>query len=315
MDTPQDNIPDRDIPGPDASGPDAPERGASGPDAAASDAAWWGDPDPAGERSPSGLPPTPVWKKWLAAGVGAVVIGAGAVFGINAVTSSSSSDQAAASAGAVGANGAQAGGQMGGQMPGAFGAITRIDGSAITVEGMNGTRTVTTSTSTKVITSSTATVADIKVGDHVRVMGSSADGTGSTSKVTAQRITDSGSTDVTDAGGQAPGAGGQAPADMAVTAGVVKSVDSGTITVTLTDGSTAEVVVPDSTQVEVAVAGSVDSLKVGDQVMVTGPASGSGSTVAAETIRVGDLPMGGGPGGAGGPGGQAGTAASGQASR
>jgi hypothetical protein len=95
----------------------------------------------------------------------------------------------------------------------------------------------------------------------------------------------------------------------------VTKVSGDTITVKATDGTTYTVSTSDAT-ISLVKTISVNDLKEGDTVMVSGTTSGT--TVTATRIRVGDLPTGGpgGMGGQGGPGmgGQGGPGAGGSSS-
>lgn len=101
------------------------------------------------------------------------------------------------------ANNTQGGAPNGQGRGGTFGTIASIDGSNISInstsfDGTSQLVAVTTSSDTKVTETKSGTVADIKVGDNVTVIGT-ANGT----DVAAQQITDTG----TEAGGGFPGGG------------------------------------------------------------------------------------------------------------
>lgn len=296
-------------------------------------------PGPPGDAPPS----RPTWKTWVAVASTAAVVGAAAVFGISAATSSDAPDAAAStqtggSGSAAAPNGGgqyfQGGNGQGGpafaQRLGGFGTISSIDGSTLTIEDQSGSSTkVVTSDSTTVTASETGSVDDIKVGDTVMVVG-----TGSSTEIAATRVTDDGDVkadadqpDRPDGasgngpgfngngppGGQMPG-GGQAPsgaANMSATRGVVKSVGDGTFTVTGMGDTTVTVTTDSSTTVTISKAAKLSDLKVGDTVMVRGDEADG--TITATSIREGELggPMGGGPMGGGPPGGaQRGTSSS-----
>ncbi len=253
--------------------------------------------DPA---SPEPEPWRPSWRTWVAVGLSAAVIGAAAVFGISAATSSNSSGAAASSptpasgptggAGTLPAPGARPGNGSGG-----FGTIAGIDGSNLTVEEQSGTTTkVVTSSSTSITKSVSGTVDDIKVGDTVRVAG-----TGSSSRIAATRVTDDGKMSADAANQGRPGGpplggafnGRQAPggpgggAGGGMTRGVVQSVGDGTFTITGIDGSAVNVTTSSSTQVSVVKTATLADLRVGDTVMVRGPAANG--TITATSIRAG----------------------------
>lgn len=161
--------------------------------------------------TPPGAPPPkgPSWKTWVAVAGGAVVVGAAAVFGISAATSSGSSNANAASQQPV-TNTAPNGQAPAGEGlqrrfagRGAFGTITSIDGSTLTVsDRQQGTTTkVATTSKTKVTTSAKGSSSDVKVGDTVMVVG-----TKSGSSIAARRVSDEGKVSASDQPG--PGGGG-----------------------------------------------------------------------------------------------------------
>jgi hypothetical protein len=256
------------------------------------------------------------WRTWVAVAAAAVVVGAAAIFGLNAASSSDSSnattsDQGTAANAAEGSGGTQdAAGQPGGltARPGGFGTIAEIDASTLTIEDESGASTkVLTSDSTTVTTAEVGTADDIKVGDTVTVIG-----TGSTTEIAATRVTNDG-TASTDAGGPGgpggmagapPGAGtgqrpdgagrgnlmpgGQPPGaagDMAMTRGVVQSVGDGTFNVEGMDGTSVKVTTSSSTTVSIAKNATVSDLEVGDQIVVIG--SQADGTITATSIRQG----------------------------
>ncbi|MGZ4729442.1 MAG: DUF5666 domain-containing protein, partial [Acidimicrobiales bacterium] len=95
---------------------------------------------------------------------------------------------------------------QGGNRPGGFvrGQVTAVSGSTLTVSSQEGTTyTVTVSSTTTVTRTQTATMADLKVGDQVSVIGQA----GSDGTVTATRISEGAFV----GRGFGPGAGGQGP--------------------------------------------------------------------------------------------------------
>jgi hypothetical protein len=164
---------------------------------------WW--PSDAADAAPA----RPRSKRtWVLAGIGAVAIAAGSIVGINVASSKATKVGAGAS---VGGPGGGLGGGPGGQgAPGGFpgGTIASISGSVLTLSSFNGSSTkVVTSASTTVTQSATVTLADIKVGDYVVVQG-----LGSTTKIAANRIIDTGATAITL---NQPGGGGAPPGGVA----------------------------------------------------------------------------------------------------
>jgi hypothetical protein len=100
----------------------------------------------------------------------------------------------------------------------------------------------------------------------------------------------------TGANGQAGGfPGGRLPG----VAGSVASTDGSTLTVTGTDGTTTKVTTTGSTTVTEAVAGTLDDLAVGDNVLVMGEEDGD-AIAAQRIVDTGDQAQVG-PGGQGGP--------------
>ncbi len=238
-------------------------------------------------------------RTWIIAGIAAAVLAVGSVVGISVVSGHTASSAATTTA-AAGQNGGPGGGFGGGTA----GTISAIDGSTITLTGTTGTATkVTTSSSTTVTSSATAALGDIAVGDQVSVMG-----TISGTDVTAQRITDTGTT--ADAGpgqGQAPPSGsgqtGQAPPSGAGGPGAgargqVTSIDGSTMVITATDGTVYTVTTSSTTTVTKVTTSSLSALSVGEQVQVRGSTATDG-TVTAERITEGAAT--GFPGGGGGP--------------
>jgi hypothetical protein len=272
-------------------------------------------------------------KVWIASGLGAVALTAASILGIRAASGTSGAQTATTPAGASapGSTGgatqggppgnAAPGGAMPGALPGggAVGTITSIDGSTLTVQDRSGATTKIATTADTVITAShEATADDLAVGDHVSV-----DGSGSSTAITAERVTDSG--DVAAADGFGGGPGGVAPSgpppsgampggpsssetdgsasaptppadagDHVRTSGVIASIDGDTMVVTTTDGDTVTVTLSDSTSITTSSVASVDDLAEGDTVLARGQSADG--TLTATVIIEGDLPMGRGAG-------------------
>lgn len=285
--------------------------------------------------SPSAGSPGPSARTWILGGVGAVVIAAGAIIGINAASSDSgtvdtatSADAAAstgdASSGAATdgapADGAFAPGQ--GRRGGTNGTIESIDGATITLMGQDGAATqVLTTEETTLTSSSEGTVADLQVGDNVRVMGS-----GSGTELTAELVVDSGDVAATEGfggpgqrpGGTPPdgmsppdgmtppdGAGlpeGATPPDgapaagpgsgqgggrgMVAATGVVESIDGSTMVVKAADGTTSTVTLADTTTITITKVIALSDLATGDTISVRGDAATTSTegTVTARSI-------------------------------
>ena len=289
-------------------------------------------PTPA-PASPSGRT-RPTLRTWIASGLGAAVLGVAAIGGVSyaANHAATTGTAATASADGQGAPGAMGGGPGGGG--GGGGTITAIDGSTLTVtltamgpqsSSSSGTATtVVTSSDTTFSATTTGSLSDVQAGDHVLVMGTTAeDGT-----VAATAIVDQGTQAVSDG----PGAGG-APPDQASgssdqqsgmptgappdqqsgsrdqsgqqpggngqqsgmpgrpTAGTVTAFDGSTLTLTTTDGSTVQVTTSSSTTVSVVHTSTLADLAVGDSVRVMG-STGSDGTLTATAVREGADAMG-----------------------
>jgi Cu/Ag efflux protein CusF len=255
--------------------------------------AFWGT---TAEANPAGDKPHRPLRTWLAAGIGTAVIAAAAFAGVNLARNEGTT--LAGASGPGGPGGGFGPGGFGGPGRGTNGTIASIDGSTFSVTTPAGTTVkVVTNSSTTFTVASTGSVSDIKPGDNVTVMG-----TTSGTTVDAERITDSGSLAVADGlGGPPPGGtqgtppagfGGQAPPDGrggAPNAGVVKAVTGNSFTMTTTAGTTLTVNAS-SAAVTVVKAGSLATLKVGDQVSVNGTTSDN--TVTATSVRAGDVGFG-----------------------
>ncbi len=337
----------------DTSEPSQPAEAAGGSQPPGSD--WFDAPDDEGDHPDRRHKPS--MRAWIAGGVGAAVLAVGGIVGIHAASSSAQTASSNGAAQGPGGMGQGPGGGQGFGGRGTVGKITKIDGSTLTVaetqmgppgssssssSSSSTTVTVKTSGSTTVTQTTTGSLSDIKVGDHVQVMG-----TGSSTAITAVRITD-GASDSTSGGGFGGGFGGGTPpgasgsstngqsasgqsaqgrsgqstsgqgqaggggfgpggaSGMTGASGTVVSIDGSTITLTATDGSSVTVTTSSSTTVELVTQSSVSKLAVGDTVMVQGTTSGS--TVTATEIREGQFGFGrpddaAGAGAAGGPGG------------
>jgi hypothetical protein len=278
------------------------------------DDSFWGTAEgeqaPPGDEPPGAVssPPSPhdvrhPTRKWVAATAGAAVIAVAAIVGINA---GGAQTQNIGGAGASGPGGPRAG-------PGGGGAITGMDGSTLTVTNAGQTVKVLTSASTTFIVATAGSVADIKVADNVLVMGTAA---GST--IAAEQVTDGGSVAIADGPGgpRAPPAGSSrgAPPNAGPggntakapvgggfpgrpVAGVVKTVNGDSFTLSEPDGTTVAASTSSSTTVSVLKPSSLGALRVGDQIQATGT-RGSDGTITATSVRSGILPTG--PGAAGG---------------
>ena len=255
----------------------------------------------------------------IIAGVAVAVIAAAALFGVRAASGNKAN--ATSTVNSTQTPGAGNGGPTGSlqRRPGTFGTISSISGSTLTVKGADGTITnVNTTSATTVTKSATGSLSDVKVGDHVNV-----NGTGTSTEIAAQRVTDSGNTAPTNgpAGGGPGGGGGfgnggpppnggngSGTNTFAGASGTVKSISGSTITLETSTGTTVTATTSASTTVSITTQSTVSALAVGDQVAVVGTAGNN--AVTATSIREGSIAGGfrGGPGGGnGGPGTGTGT--------
>jgi hypothetical protein len=269
------------------------------------------DPPPIGE--PPGVEQGRSRRTWLIAGLAVVVLAVGGFVGAK-VVSGGKSNATTASAQNPGQGGPGAGGRGGGR--GTFGTLQSVDGPTLTVATRNGNTTVVTSSSTRFAKAVTGAVSDIEVGDRISARGT-ADGT----NVAAERITDSGTTDMGFGGfggggggqGRRPGGnappssvpGGTRPVNGTFAVGTVKTISGSTLTVAQNDGTTKTVTTSASTVVSIVKSSSLQDLTTGQMVTVQGKTNSDG-TVTATAVEEGLGGFGpgrGGPGGAGGPGG------------
>jgi hypothetical protein len=252
------------------------------------DESLWGAPPPPDGHTQHGAPV----RRWVMAVAGTVVIGVAAVAGAHLASSGTRSLGTAAVGGAGGGPGGVGGpGGRGGNI----GTIAAIDGSTIKMTTQAGsTVSVVTSASTTVTVTSTGALADVKVGDNVRVAGAASGTT-----VAASQVTGSGASALADgpAGGApgAPPAGGAAARGGAPVSGVVKSVGAGTFSISTADGSTLGVTTTSATTVSLVKPGALGALHVGDRIQVSGTTAADGAITAA-SIRSGILTAGPGAG-------------------
>jgi two-component system sensor histidine kinase MprB len=303
--------------------------------------------DPPGEPPETLARPEPTSPKmssaraWIAAGVLAALVGV-----VGVVLMSRAGDDADAATDEPAADSATGFGPAGAGGRGAFGEVTAIDGSTLTVEsgdpsGSTTTLSVEASAETVITESVDGTVADLAAGDSVVVVGEETE-TG----VAATSLVEGGGAGLGFGGGP-PGGGGtppdgdlpedfEPPADAqppasgeipdgaepgdrpggaptgGFTAGEIVSIDDTGLTVETDEGEQVQVTVSSSTTVTVTVERTLADIAVGDTISASGETDGS--VVTAETIRIGagGLPGAGGFPGAGGsvPPGQPGDDAS-----
>jgi hypothetical protein len=189
-------------------------------------------------------------------------------------TSSQPAANATSSQPAADAAPAPGGGGQSMRRPGVMGQITAISGGSLTVQGQQGTTTVTLTDSTQVVKQASLDLASVPVGATIIAMGAQ-DG----ASFTAQQIR-IGTADASAAGqgGNGPG-GGPPPSDgtaqpappgASQLQGTVASVADNTISVTAADGSSITVSLASGGQITQQAAGSAADLTVGAWVMAQG---------------------------------------------
>jgi hypothetical protein len=159
--------------------------------------------------APAGVvPPTPqngrIKKRWITptlaiAAALAIGVAGGVLIGRHSAAAAATSPAgfargsfAGGQAGAAGGTGARAGAGQAGAGGAGFagltaGTIVSVNGSSIVVKGQDGTqKTIDTSSSTKVMKSTTSSVSSLKAGESVTVIGS----TDSSGNVTAKTISE-----------------------------------------------------------------------------------------------------------------------------
>ena len=192
---------------------------------------------------------------------------------------------------------------------GLVGTLASISGDTLIVTTQSGVKTTVHTSSATVFTASVAgSITDVKVGDQVSAIGTSA----GTDHITAQRVTDTGTTaSGGPGGGQGPGNGtppnrpaGATRSPGSFAAGTVTSVSGSTLTLKSTSG-TMTTVDTGSATFSVVNTVSLQDLRTGVNVSVSGPVANDGS-VTATAVRQGGRggfgPGGGAPGGANGAG-------------
>jgi hypothetical protein len=265
-------------------------------------------------------------RAWIAAGALAALVGV-----VGVVLMSRAGDDADAATDEPAADSATGFGPAGAGGRGAFGEVTAIDGSTLTVEsgdpsGSTTTLSVEASAETVITESVDGTVADLAAGDSVVVVGEETE-TG----VAATSLVEGGGAGLGFGGGP-PGGGGtppdgdlpedfEPPADAqppasgeipdgaepgdrpggaptgGFTAGEIVSIDDTGLTVETDEGEQVQVTVSSNTTVTVTVERTLADIAVGDTISASGETDGS--VVTAETIRIG---AGGLPGAGGFPG-------------
>ncbi len=270
-----------------------------------------GAPAPAPDPTPSPDPkPAAGWKGWVAAGAACGVVVVGGIY-VTRDDDPAAVDTTSTPGGQVDS--------FGGPGRGAFGEITDIDGSTITLtssipgeDGEGREITVETDDDTTFTDVVTGDVDDLEVGDQIIVGGEIADGA-----VTAESITEQGDDELTSGpmrsgdapvlqgevpddgsirvfpGGQAPPEGMTPPDRVEVlnriAMGEITAIDGDRITVETPFDEEIVVTVADDTEVKVTEEISVEDLEEGDEIRVTGDREDD--VVSADSVRRGDAPM------------------------
>ena len=212
------------------------------------------------------------------------------------------------------------GGRQGGMAGGgrfALGTVSAVDTAAKTITVTSpfaGTQTIQVSDTTQVVSQTTATVADLKVGDKVQVQGVPTGITASTLTIGENPITagqGGGRQGGTGGPGQGGGFGGRqggfgggqgAQPAFASATGTVTATSP--LTISLSTSVTLTLKLDPAAKVTKFSTVDLSGIKTGDQIVSTGQA-GDGGVFTATTVGV-NMQMGGGQGGFGGRGGQGG---------
>jgi hypothetical protein len=255
---------------------------------------WFHDEVPGADELSAGAS-SPSKRRAVLGTVAVVVIAAAVTFAVVLITHGGGSSSAAtptATSNPQSGVGGGPGGFAGRGGGGTVGSISSVSGTTLTIKDFNGQSTkVATTSKTTVTKSVSGAVSDIKVGDHVVVIGS-----GSTTQIAARQITDSGTSASTNgAGGGFPGGGqrgnggGSAPpggaTNFSFATGTVKSVNGSTIVVSSSTGSSSTITTSSSTTVTNVTPATVSDLSVGEQVVVSGTTNNG--VVSATSIREG----------------------------
>ncbi len=178
---------------------------------------------------------------------------------------------------------------------GTTGTVQSVNGNTITLTTQNGSPAkATVSDSTTYVKNATITVADIKVGDTVTVIGAAAaDGSVSAQQVTVGAVTQAfgGAAALGGAGrqGAAGGQGGAASqAGAAALSGSVQKAEGNTLTVAVTGGQPTKVLVSADTRLRKTETATLADVSAGSQVTITGQ-TGSDGSITALAVLVGSL--------------------------
>lgn len=173
-----------------------------------------------------------------------------------------------------------------------FGSIQSVDDKSFTLEGPTGTVKVRVSEETKIIKTVAASKDEIKVGDSISVTGREGEGDRMTAEaVEIGAIQEAGIPGQVvmqrPAGGAAPTpqAGG-APMRLQRVVGTVESIDQDEVTVK-TDAGSRIITIGDGATIRRTEAGSMDDLKAGANVIVSGKPDSEG-TIEAQQVRLAD---------------------------
>jgi len=209
----------------------------------------------------------------VAAGVATLVLVVGAVVGLRAATSHSSTV-----AGGDQGSGAAKKGRS--NKEATVGILAGVHGSDLSVTTKDGrTVTVKTSGSTTVTLSVAATLPDVKIGDRVTVRGTSSAGNAMAADA------------ISDAGAGRPGRGGtpsktgagkaQGGQSAGSFTGTVSVVNGDTITARAKDGTITTITAAPATKITMVKPSSLSALAVGQTVRAIGTTASNGSVTAS----------------------------------
>jgi len=189
------------------------------------------------------------------------------------------------------------------------GTVDKVDGKVITVIGSDGTTVKATVGATTTISSNAViTVADLKVGDAVTVVGLEAS---DASVITATQVTVGAGSQAAPLAGSRPGGAGVAAgagvtgttgggrqggtgaasgafANIAVVSGAIQKINGNTLTVKTETGETATIAVAPDTRIRKVTTATLPDITYGAQVTIVGQ-PGADGTVAALSVQLGSL--------------------------
>lgn len=209
-----------------------------------------------------------------------------------------SSTPMAAAQGAVAAKSTPSAAAAGNQAPAGteattvFGSIQSVADKTFTLNGQSGIVSVSVSEETKIIKTVSASKDQIKVGETISASGREGEGGKLTADVVEigaiQEAGIPGRVMIQRPAGEAGSTpqSGSAPVRMQRVAGTVESIDQNEVTVK-TDAGSKTITIGDGATIRRTEAGSMDDLKVGANVIVSGKPDSAG-TIEAQQIRLAD---------------------------